>query len=90
MANPVLVDCPKNVWTKVVTNIITGFLHIKDTTPSVYLQTYRGTGGSAPAAGDPTEGVPIDDLFIPIEATSGIDIYIMPLSFDGVVRVDAV
>lgn len=88
MADPVIVPCAADVWTKVATNVTTGQVHIKDTAPGTYLQTYRMTGGAAPAAGDPSEGVQINGPSVPIEATAGIDVYIMPRGADGAVRVD--
>lgn len=88
MANPLLVDCPANVWTKVATDVMTGQLHIKDLDPNIYLQTYRTTGSSAPPSGDKSEGVQIEGQSIQIEAIAGIDVYIMPVGVDGKIRVD--
>lgn len=90
MADPVIVPCPADVWTKVATNVTAGQVHIKDTRPGDYLQTYRMTGGAAPDAGDPSEGAKITGPFALIEATAGIDVYIMPLGAAGSVRVDSV
>lgn len=88
MADPVIVACPVDVWTKVATNVTSGQIHIKDSKPGMYLQTYRMTGNAAPAAGNPAEGVQIDGASTPIEATAGIDVYIMPRGAAGSVRVD--
>lgn len=88
MANPAIVACPVNVWTKVATNVTTGQVHIKDTRPGVYLHTYRMTGGAAPTAGDPSEGVQFDGPSTPIAAAAAIDVYIMPRNSAGAVRVD--
>lgn len=83
MADPVIVPCPADVWTKVATNVTAGQVHIKDTRPGDYLQTYRMTGGAAPDAGDPSEVAKITGPFALIEATAGIDVYIMPLGAAG-------
>ena len=89
MADPVLVDCPSNVWTKVATNVTTGQIHKKDETPQEYLSTYRDTGGAAPT--DKEEGVAIfvaDKLTEIISAAAAIDVYIYPITSIGKVRVD--
>lgn len=89
MADPVIVACPQNVWTKVATNVTSGLVHIKNNNPGVYLQTYRVTAGAAPDdVTDLDEGVAIIGPSIPIEATAGIDVYIMPRGAAGSVRVD--
>lgn len=89
MANPVIVPCPVDVWTKVATNVTTGVIHIKDTKPGSYLQTYRMTGEAAPHnTDDLPEGVTINGPREAIEATAGIDVYIMPRGVAGSVRVD--
>ena len=87
MADPVITATPKDVWTKVATNKTTGFVHIHKKSAS-YLQTYRLTGGAVPAAGDPAEGVEMLEPGAEIKSSAGIDVYIMALSVDGVVRVD--
>lgn len=86
MADPVIVPCAADVWTKVATDVTTGIIHLKSSEPGAYLQTYRDTGGGAPT--DPAEGVQIPGPSIPIQATAGIDVYIMPLNKAGSVRVD--
>lgn len=89
MADPVIAACPADVWTKVATNVTSGQVHIKDTRPGAYLQTYRTTGGDAPDdVDDLVEGIPLIDPTTPIEATAGIDVYIMPRGAAGSVRVD--
>ena len=89
MANPVLVACAKNVWTKVATNVTTGQVHIKNNKPEKYLSTYRSNGELSPDdLDDLEEGIPLIYPSTPIEATAGIDVYIMPRGEDGSVRVD--
>ena len=85
MADPLKVACPKDAWTKVATNVTTGIIHITDTTPNVYLQTYRDTGGPIPANND--GAVPFNTP-LQISASAGIDVYIQPVGKVGSVRVD--
>jgi len=64
MADPVLIACPADVWTKVATNVTTGLINIFKKTNTRYYQTYRDTGGGAPSnTPNPQEalfeGVPI-------------------------------
>lgn len=88
MADPVIVACPKDVWTKVATNQTTGMIHILKTDSNSYAWTYRDTGEAAPAL--PTtkpEAVPFNPA-LQISASAGIDVYVMPSGEDGSVRVD--
>lgn len=89
MANPVFVDCPAGVWTKVATNITTGQIHKVDVTPQEYLHTYKQTGDAAPT--DRSEGVRIfigANISEIISHNTGIDIYIFPVLSAGRIRVD--
>ena len=93
MADPVFVDCPKDVWTKVATNVAVGRIHKKDESPQIYLYTYRETGGAVPPDTDAgkEQGVPMfldGSVTEEIAHSSGIDIYVFPLTSDGKVRVD--
>jgi hypothetical protein len=88
MANPAVVSCAKDVWTKVATNVTSGAIY--NMTPQVeFMQTYRTTGQSAPSGN--TEAVP---AFIykheplSISAPAAIDVYLMPVGVAGSVRVD--
>lgn len=85
MADPLIVECTKDIWTKVATNVTSGIIWIKNKLPT-YLQTYRDTGESAPTNKD--DAIPIYGNSIPISASAGIDVYIQPVAKDGVVRVD--
>lgn len=85
MADPVVVSCTKDVWTKVATNVTTGVVHILKTDPDAYYQTYRVTTNPAPT--DLTDAVPFDTP-LQISAGAGIDVYIQPKNVDGSVRVD--
>ena len=86
MANPTLVSCPQNEWTLVATAVNIGSVYPKSSMPGLYLFTYRMTGDDAPTTDD--EGVHFDDFCTPIESTQPIDVYVMALNHDGVVRVD--
>lgn len=88
MPNPVFVNCPKNVWTKVATNVNAGFIHKVYLIPYSYLQTYRLTGEAAPTL--KSDGVMAFEHSITeeISATAGIDVYLYPITAGGRVRVD--
>jgi hypothetical protein len=88
MGNPVLVACAKDSWTKVATNVQTGFIQQVSGAPNGYLQTYRDTGDAAPTL--ETQGVVAfeKDITEPISATAGIDVYIWAHRAAGSVRVD--
>jgi len=88
MPNPVFANCPKDVWTKVATNVATGIIHQVDLTPYEYLQTYRLTGEAAPTL--KTDGVPAfeNNRREVIFATVNIDVYLFSITDAGKVRVD--
>lgn len=88
MPNPVVIPIPIGQWTKVATNVTTGFIHLMDTKTRIYLQTYRLTGEAAPLAGDRDEAAKIQFPGEPISATEGIDVYIWVDKDPGEVRVD--
>lgn len=85
MADPVFVNCAKNAWTKVATNVTAGLVWKANTSP-IYFHTYRDTGNPAPTAIG--EGVEMQDNIIPISASAGIDAYIYCKNDAGRVRVD--
>ena len=85
MADPVLIVCNKDAWTKVATAVRNGNIHIDKSTVS-YLQTYRDTGGAAPSGRD--EGVRIPIGGAAIASKNDIDVYIYAQKEDGKVRVD--
>lgn len=85
MADPVVVACAKDAWTKVATNVTTGVVHIKDVGPDAYYQTYRDTAGGAPT--NLNDAIPFDTP-LAISASAGIDVYIQPAGKAGSVRVD--
>lgn len=88
MANPVVVPCPADAWTKVATAITSATVKKLNVRPNIYLETYRVTGGAAPA--DKTGANPIDATGeLNVASAVAIDIYIQPVGAAGSVRVDA-
>jgi len=85
MANPVVVACPADVWTKVATGVLSGIVHIISTKPDAYLQTYRDTLGAPPT--DLSEAVPFKSP-MQISNSVAIDVYVRPRGNAGSVRVD--
>ena len=88
MADPVIVQCPANIWTLVAENVTAGSIKKIGNGPGRYLETYRMTGGAAPT--DQAEGA---IMFINgpseiIEAAAGIDVYVMACGSAGAVRRD--
>lgn len=88
MATPTFVTCTKDQWTKIATNVETGFINKISLDPNIYLYTYRDTGDPAPTLR--TDGVPLfdEDDVSAIQATAGIDVYVWVDDVDGGVRVD--
>lgn len=92
MANPVVVPCALDGWTKVATAATTGFIWIKDTNAS-YKFTYRMTTDPAPTDLSDAVVLPVPGYII--NASAAIDVYIYaerPSSTStsaGSVRVDA-
>ena len=85
MADPIVVPCLADVWTKVATDQTSGVVHILSSKPNVYLQTYRDTGEAAPTG--KTGAVQFDSPLC-ISSSLGIDVYVQPVSAAGSVRVD--
>jgi len=85
MANPELIDCLVDTWTKVASNVTMGNVWKKNSLAEYY-QTYRTAGADAPTNRE--DGVVFNDLMIPISAQAGIDVYIYCHGQDGKVRVD--
>lgn len=88
MADPLIVNCPKDAWIEVTTNVTSGQIHKLLKNPSSYLSTYRETGETAPTIVE--EGIPIfiNGITEQISASVGIDVYIYAVGKDGQVRVD--
>jgi hypothetical protein len=86
MANPLMVDCPVDIWTKVATNVTAGSVLISRNTGPTYIQTYRLTGEAAPINED--DAILIEQPGEKIESLLGIDVYVKAKNEDGEVRVD--
>jgi hypothetical protein len=85
MANPVLVECPKDEWTPVASSLTIGEIHVVDT-QARYFYTYRVAGDPAPTD-DGEEGV----LFlesVKIPDIRAIDMYVYCKVQAGKVRTD--
>lgn len=86
MANPAVTACAKDAWTKVVTSVTAGQIHILSKAPSQYAHTYRLTGGAAPTT--LAEAVVMSEISLPISAAAAIDVYVYAYGAAGSVRVD--
>lgn len=91
MSDPVVIECPEGLWTKVAINITKGNINKVSNSPGSYLYTYRDTGESAPTL--QAEGVPIfrnNSIIHKLwERTDEIDIYIWPVGAMGSIRIDS-
>jgi len=86
MANPVLTALVADTWTKVATNVTSGFVAIANTNPKFYIHTYVDTGDPAPTDND--EAIQFDPSGIEeISASAGIDVYIKAVGAAGSVIV---
>lgn len=88
MSNPLFVDCPADVWTKIATAVTTGQVW-KAQSVAEYLQTYRLTGETAPT--DRGEGMKLfadDKNSEEINSSAPIDVYVFVVGSAGRVRVD--
>ena len=86
MTDPIFVNCPKGVWTKVASDIRGGRIS-RVTTGSIYSWTYRIPEEPAPVL---SEGVTLfsKNNTEKIMQTSGIDLYIFCRRKAGSVRID--
>jgi hypothetical protein len=85
MANPVVIDCAADGWTKIATNVTVGTFQLLDTEANVVYQTYRGTGEAAPT--DITDAAPLLGKENVIQHSAAIDVYIWPVGDNVFVRV---
>jgi hypothetical protein len=77
------VDLTQNTWTKVATNVTSGFIGLRNSQPSKIWKTYVLTGEAAPTDGNST-GNPFDldiaepvlERIIEITSTVAIDVYL--------------
>jgi hypothetical protein len=85
MADPVIVPCTKDAWTKVATAVTAGQVWLKDVRP-YYRQAYVMTGNPAPT--DLSKAVDFQGLVMEIKAQAAIDVYLYSGGSAGSVRVD--
>jgi hypothetical protein len=88
MANPITVNCLKNIWVKVATNVKDGQIKRLSKKPSLYLEIYKETGSAAPANTDEGIEIFIKNNFEKISSSNPIDVYIYAVRRNGKVRVD--
>jgi hypothetical protein len=93
MSDPVIINCPADVWTKIATNVTTGMIWVTNVKPRGYKFTYRDSGNPAPT--DDTDAIIFPSTStdetnpgMRISASAGIDVYIKPANEAGQVRVD--
>jgi hypothetical protein len=89
MADPVLIEIPVRVWTKVATGVVPGTVLPVLNGPQ-YVYTLRDTGNAPPSAGDYTEAKRLPWEGKEISASAPIDVYVSVSagSDPGKVRVD--
>jgi len=86
MANPLIVPCPADTWTKVATGATSGVIYTKDRPSGGLYHTNVLTLGAAPTG--ETEAIPIIDGKLDIVVAAASDIYIYAKGAAGSVRVD--
>jgi hypothetical protein len=87
MANPTTISCTKDVWTKVATAVTYGQVWVLNNLPH-YIHTYKLTGEPAPNDTTDRPKGAILEHSANIGSTVAIDVYVMALNEDGLVRVD--
>ena len=87
-ANPVVINCPKGVWTQIAAATTTGTIHKLSVAPELYLQTYRLKGQPAPVGNDDATRLFSSGIVDNISNDGEIDVYVRAIGKDGKVRVD--
>ena len=85
MADPVVVPCAVNAWTKVITGLTAATIRIMKKDPSRYMWTYVATLGAAPT--DFSDAVPLTDN-TPLSFGAAADVYVYSKGKAGEVRID--
>jgi hypothetical protein len=85
MANPLVTSLVADTWTKVATNVTSGYAWILRSGVG-YLYTYRMTGQAAPA--DLNDAVQFEVPGIQIVANAAIDVYVRSVGDAGKIRFD--
>ena len=96
MANPVIVTCAENTWTRVAENVTSATIYLLtnpiyrpiENRPLQYYQTYRNTGDAAPT--DLTDAINVswNDRGFEFSNPDSSDIYVYAVDAEGSVRVD--
>jgi len=86
MADPLIVNCPADTWTKVATGVKTGQIHKFKPIDAYIVRTYRDTGNPAPT--DLSDAIDFDCKSLPISSSAAIDVYLYPKNAAADVRVD--
>ena len=88
--NPVVVECPENIWVIVAEAVTSGTLHRLITSPEHYLHTYRKADDPAPIDNSDAallfSGV---SVFAAVSNDASIDVYVKAIGANGRIRVDA-
>ena len=80
MSDPTVVLLTAGTWVKVATSVTQGMIWVLKTR-ATYVQTYRNTGGAAPA--DLNDAAPLPEPGLPISSDDLIDVYVRAEGFDG-------
>lgn len=84
MADPTIIEIPKDVWVKVADNKLTGQIHQLLVTRN-YKYTYRDAGNLAPT--DLTDAIDMGPT-LEISTTIPIDVYVYCVGKIGKIRAD--
>lgn len=90
--DPVMVDCPKDVWTRLNASlpggdekVLSATVHFQKTNQVTYFFTFRA-GGDAPTGDD---AIMVRDTSFNLANTVAVDLYILCRGGDGRVRLEA-
>lgn len=86
LANPVMVDIPKDTWVLVAENVSNAIIRKGASPKSAYFWTYRTTGDPAPVDEDDAIAWRTDSLSFEVEEPG--DIYVKTHGGNGRVRVE--
>ena len=77
MADPAIVSCTKNAWTKIATSVTGGRYYVKNGNVK-YVRTYNATGTGTPADSDVDKAIRVNssDEGNEINSDSNVDVYV--------------
>jgi len=90
MANPQIIACPKDVWTKVASGVTGGQIYARNNLADYFI-TYRTAGFTpAPPNGDVSEGVLMNKTGVGtiLSFAAAVDVYVACTREAGEVRAD--